>query len=439
MAQSTYQKQLAEMLRKAQERSAMLSQSAMTPEALAAAMQQAGYDPAGKEAMLATMLRGGQEAVYSDMPQGRMMGSVYANPSWSESLNGAAKKLVGGYQMGQARKEQTDIDAKRATATAAESQVTAEAARAKQQQAADAEVAKLVTAQGTAADRQAAMDQRAKQFEEGQSRQDARFSRSLAARGPGGTSGGRPSYNEPVRYIDPYSGNEIMASFNKAANRFGNPVTGEEYTPEQMKGYVREDAMTEGQREKAVTTFIEKNKDTFGLMHDIESAQDTWQANGMQPGENPFNWFTKQAGALGDMSRSLADVGKKGNPTQDDYAAAQTVINTISRLRAGLSQTANELSRIKTETGQDAMVSPEVFIKYWDRLKGKVGNDIAMANKAVSPRTLQAYQRWEGQKTATGAPDIGTDGNFTPTKGGGLTPEEQKELEALEAQFGGGP
>ena len=432
----------AELLRKKQEQVAMLSQSAMTPEELAQLTEQAGYDPSGKEAMLATMLRGGQDAVFGDMPQGKQIGDIYVAPTWSESLNAAAQKMIGGYQMGQARKEQTAIDEKRRLSKAAAARVAAEQARAKQQATAESELNDLLNAQGDDARAERQIQQTAENARLSREAADNRLSRTLEARAnvPKSGSSGRGSKNEPTRFIDPYNGNELMAAFDKASGTYFDPITGQPLAPERMEGKIREDAMTEGQREKAVQQFIDKNKDTFGLMHDIQSAEETWVANGMQPGENPFNWFTKQAGVLGDAARVVSDIGEDGAPTQNDYAAAQTVFNTIGRLRAGLSQTNTEIARIKTETGQDPMASPDVMMKYWGRLEKKVANDIAMANKTASPRTIQAYQRWEGQKADTDAPVIGME-DFAPAPpaANGLTPEEQRELEELERRFGGGP
>ena len=133
----------ANYLRQQQSQAEVLRKSAMTPEALAEAIRLSGYDPQGKEQMLATMLRGGQDALFGEMPQGKRVGEVYVAPTWSESLNSAVQKGLGGYQMGQARKEQTSIDDQRAAASSAEAQVAAEQARAKQ--LADAEKAIMST------------------------------------------------------------------------------------------------------------------------------------------------------------------------------------------------------------------------------------------------------------------------------------------------------
>jgi len=170
MTEEERQRLQAELLRKQQEQVAMLSQSAMTPEELAQLTEQAGYDPSGKEAMLATMLRGGQDAVFGDMPQGKQIGDIYVAPTWSESLNAAAQKGIGGYQMGQARKEQTAIDEKRGLSKAAAAKVAAEQARIEQLAQAEEGLAAMLTD-----DQKAAMEQQ--KFAETQANNAARNQR----------------------------------------------------------------------------------------------------------------------------------------------------------------------------------------------------------------------------------------------------------------------
>ena len=181
MTEEERQRAWAEQLRKVQDRVAMLSQSAMTPEELAQLTEQAGYDPSGREAMLASMLRGGQDAVFGDMPQGKQIGDIYVAPTWSESLNAAAQKGVGGYQMGQARREQTAIDEKRGLAKTAAAKVAAEEARKEQLATAEKGLAGMVTA-----DQKAAMDERRLQqtadiAATNRAAADARLTRTLTA------------------------------------------------------------------------------------------------------------------------------------------------------------------------------------------------------------------------------------------------------------------
>ncbi len=183
MTEEERQRLFAEMLRKRQAEVGMLSQSTMTPEELAAAMQQSGYDPAGKEAMLATMLRGGQDAVFSDMPQGKQIGDIYVAPTWSESLNAAAQKGIGGWQMGQARKEQTAIDEKRALSKTAEARLAAEAARKEQLATAESGVMDMMTAEQKAAMDAKRLQQQADIAAANRSAADSRLTRTLEAQG----------------------------------------------------------------------------------------------------------------------------------------------------------------------------------------------------------------------------------------------------------------
>jgi hypothetical protein len=113
----------------------------------------AGYDNDSKQAYIAQLLRGGQEGIYAPMPEGRMMGDVYAAPNWADSLAGAAQRVVGGYQMGQARKQQRKLDRALEKAALKEQQAAEAAARAaeKRQQFEDERDAKKEAAKAAQA------------------------------------------------------------------------------------------------------------------------------------------------------------------------------------------------------------------------------------------------------------------------------------------------
>lgn len=178
----------AKMLRESQGRVDMLSQSAMSPEQLAALAEQSGYDGSSREAMAAALMRGGQEALYSQMPQGKTVGDIYVAPTWSESLNGAAQKLIGGYQMGQARKESQAIDEQQKAAKAAAAQVAVEAARKKELgseqrnlQTLTGQYASSEAAAARLKQQQANADAAAARFQQGQSAAESRFQQGQAA------------------------------------------------------------------------------------------------------------------------------------------------------------------------------------------------------------------------------------------------------------------
>ena len=439
---------------------AMNSQSAMSPENMALLRGQAAYDPGKRESILADQLRGGRDQVFAAGPQGKQMGNIFTAPTWSENLSGAVKKGLGGLEMARARKGMTEVDDLRGVAADATGQLgqIAEKERLTQQMTAnDAVTARQGLAESVQAASSAMANRKQQHTEDRAVIEDDQWKQELDADAAADLADAQTAASDGTvknlyRYIDPYTGDERMVGMH-SSGKFWDPDNQKAYDKGQMEGYVREDAMSEGQREKAVQNFIEKNSDTMELMQDIESANETWKENGMEPGGNPFNWFTKQSGSLGDTFRLISDAGKEGSPTQDDFAAAKTVINTISRLRAGLSQTVSEIDRINEEVGSNIMVSPEVFMQYWDRLEGKVGEDIKRANRTASPRTMQAYMRWSGEKEAMGIPDdVGASsgkksgsgqmsrGNKNQNKAledysteefSSLSPEKQKELLGL--------
>jgi hypothetical protein len=134
MTQEEWQREQAKMIREAQQQVKMQSQGMLTPEQIAQYTEQSGYDPEGSEAVMAAMLRGGQDALMAPAPTAQQYGNVVVGPTWSASLDNAAQRAFGGYQIGQSRKGLKDIDEKRALAKSAEARIAAEEARAKQEQ-----------------------------------------------------------------------------------------------------------------------------------------------------------------------------------------------------------------------------------------------------------------------------------------------------------------
>lgn len=211
------------------------------------------------------------------------------------------------------------------------------------------------------------------------------------------------STNEPKRFVHPTSGDERYLSWDKKASKWWDAMSQRYLDPDEIKGWTEEEAMNENQREASVAKFVERNGDLLQLIHDIEAADATFsKMNPDGDDDMSFNWFTKQTGFAGDVFRQIADMGVDGNPTAEAYSSAQTVFNAISRMRAGLSQTVNEIERIRDETGQNFAVSPDVMIHYWDELKDKVYADLRRAEDTMSPRTMQALNRWRNQKQSMG-------------------------------------
>jgi hypothetical protein len=69
----------------------------------------ANRDFDGRQAMIAQQLRQGNDNLMSEGPQMKQMGNVAVAPTWSENAASGARKLLGGYQMGQARKAEDQL------------------------------------------------------------------------------------------------------------------------------------------------------------------------------------------------------------------------------------------------------------------------------------------------------------------------------------------
>lgn len=384
---------------------------AVPPELL----QQAGQDFTGREREIARMHEYANQMTGRGAPQGKTVGSgIYVEPNWGENLAYGINQAIGGYNRSKANALNQALDkdrSGRATAVAEIDNIRNEQANAQKDRDYALKAYRQQQADATQAWREKT-DARDFEYEEGRDAvaDDQWMAEFMQDQIKAGVIDGKDvSYNQPERFIDPYTGAERILAFGKNGT-YRDMSTGKTIEPESLKGLIREKEMTESQREAAVASFIKNNKDLFALMRDVESAEQTWADGGMEPGGNPFNYLTKQAGLLGNLARAFADIGEDGAPTQNAYAAAQTVFNAITRMRAGLSQTAAELENIKRELGTESVLTdPEVVMKYWGRLRGKLQEDIALANRMASPRTVQAYRRWQTQKEEEQLPAIGAE------------------------------
>jgi hypothetical protein len=99
-----------------------------------AAYAEASQDFSGREAALASQLRGGQQQMMQEMPQGRTVGNQYLAPNWAESLSGAVSKGMGAYDMGKARQGQKGLQQAREGKAQAQGVVAADERRILEEQ-----------------------------------------------------------------------------------------------------------------------------------------------------------------------------------------------------------------------------------------------------------------------------------------------------------------
>jgi hypothetical protein len=412
-------------------------------------MNQASYDPTSDQEMQKTM-RARAAALRDDpTPQGRTVGplNVYVGPNWGETVGHVGKKLLGGYLDKKANEAQEEIGRKSGLAKAAEAEASVFKA-GKEQEDTDWEK-QFKERQQEEVERAAAANEKADlqglaldaiEMEPIQYLRDDGSKLYVGYRlnkddtavepynldtgkkvnmgdltiDPDQLGGDAKSFNEPIRFVDAKTGDERMLSWNKGGY-YIDAMDQKQVAPEDLKGWIPEAAMSEKQREDQITSWVQNNGPTLELLHDIQQANAAFAAAGGEGGPSGvFNYATKMKGTAGDIFRAIDDVGEEGNPTADAYAAANTVFNAISRMRAGLSQTVNEVQRIEQETGQPLAVSPEVLAKYWGRLQNKVIEDLRRAEETMSPRTMMALSRWRTEKA-------------NKNLSSGLIPEEEEQ------------
>ena len=85
---------------------------------------------------------------------------------------------------------------------------------------------------------------------------------------------------------------------------------------------------------------------------------------------------------FGSAARAVEDFGKDDAPAGAMFSSVQSVMNTISVLRAGLAQTSSEIDRISKEYGRDTLSDPQVFMKAYPRLKKRLVEDLALIRQS---------------------------------------------------------
>ena len=208
-------------------------------------------------------------------------------------------------------------------------------------------------------------------------------------------SGGRGgSTNAPERYVD-MDGTPYYLSWDKANGVYryaGGNRQGEVVSPELFEGLERRQELTSNQLERAIQGYNDDITPLRDLSTDIERAEQAIAELELEEGETVFNYLTKMRGVVGDLSRA------PDPKLQNAHAAIQTVLNTITRQRAGLSQTLAEMDNVKGETGtRSIFTDPVVFSQYWDRLKDKVEDDMSFIRQNLSTEARRELDRRLGR------------------------------------------
>lgn len=379
----------AELARKKQDEIAMLSQSAMTPEELAQLTEQAGYDPSGREAMLASMLRGGQDAVFGDMPQGKQIGDIYVAPTWSESLNAAAQKGIGGYQMGQARKEQTAIDEKRGLAKTAAAKVAAEEARVKSLGQAQSDLADMVDTEADNARDERRLTQAA---------EIARLNREAADKRHGLTLAARQTLQD--QRLKAQAEQAQAAADAKAAKEAEGPKD-EPLSPASAAAGIREYRNRIMQDVLPMAQALQRF-DTALSPYAVGGEKE--RAFGDIPGMGQFSGKGGMVGYAGRMGeKAAAMLGGEDGATDPEqiFAVARDIANTKVREGAGLSQTVAEIARMKAVLDGEFGTDPAVVRNSVDAVKAAMNADIHALRSGTHPQVVEMYDQAAGDNNIT--------------------------------------
>lgn len=135
--------------RRERQMSPAMAQGMLSNAQLAEQQALARQDFEPQEAALAAQIRQGQLGMQAPTPKGQMMGDVYRAPSWVAGLDTAAQRLMGGYDIGKARKGQEGlVQSRKQKADAAGLVAQDAAARAAEQQMIENDRALAKEAQG---------------------------------------------------------------------------------------------------------------------------------------------------------------------------------------------------------------------------------------------------------------------------------------------------
>lgn len=384
----------------------------LTPEQMSAI----GNDTSAKEAQIRSQMEYANALRGTKSAGPRSVGNVVVNNPW-EGLEVGFNRALGGYLAGKADKKLDSLDAEKDKKV----QALAALEEAKYKQDRDVSLRTLGIAEDgnrraneesirpVVGDEDTYVDDNGKVYtgywQENPATGKAQFL-SAATGEPIDISQMRPdemsgsggqrigSKNAPERFVD-VDDTPYYLAWDKGAGAYiyaGGKNAGQVVDPEVFDGLERRPGLTANQLEKTIESYNDDIRPLRDLQTDMDRANEAIAALDLEEGETVFNYLDKMRGTVGDLSRA-ADPD-----LQNAHAAIATVLNTITRQRAGLSQTLAEMDNVKSETGtRSIFTDPIVFSKYWDRLQDKVASDMDFIKRNLSPEARRALDRRNGK------------------------------------------
>jgi len=183
-------------------------------------------------------------------------------------------------------------------------------------------------------------------------------------------------------------------------------------------------------------------------------------------GESPMGFLEQVPGFVGGSVRTLNDLRAADPQAAEKFSVINDVIAQLVREQAGLSQTAKEIETISNTYGRNWYDRPDVVAKAWPRLQKLIASDIRSKTAATHGQVLNEYRlglqsqgaadwtrigvgldsemppSWvPSPDSATGKAKADVDRRGRPQANTAampaMTQEEEDELLALEAKYGG--
>jgi hypothetical protein len=317
--------------------------------------------------MIAQQLRQGNDNLMAEAPQGKQMGDVYVAPTWSENLAGAAQKMIGGYQMGQARKAGNQLGEDREeTAQAVGLQKAMERKKAEQQQ----DVENQFKDRGLADKAEARAEAQAWREEQAKQRRanDAESLRRFEIQQAGRKSDDERS-DKRLEKIEDKALQTETRQYSTALGKSGVPTLGtainmleSKLEPFQIKD---EDGNSTGEYENIPGIGGVSNTEVAGGL--ATAAGDLWT----------------------DMKGDPRDAGKpRGKDVRQSF---QKVMNTVIVNEAGKAQTVQEALRQNRAAGFDIWADDKSFVSGISTIKDLMNAAGENVNRGFSQEARDTY------------------------------------------------
>lgn len=403
-----YEAEVQRRRRELEAQAAMLRKGGLTPEQMAVLAQESGYDGSDRQDMMADLMRTGQAALIGgEIPAGKQVGNILAPVSWSEALNAGAQRALGGYQIGQARREGREIDKREQAALEAKQSIANEQARLKQLGGIEKQQDVMLRQAGQDAMAARRLEQSAAIAEANRNAANERNRLTVSARNKGKGSGNGSGKLSNLQYKLLPTGERVQIGQNNDGVWYqagSNTVIPD---PSVFPDALNETQVSMGKKELRKTLVEDINPLKVTL--DQYDARVKPYAKGGEK-ERPYSDIPGQGvlSGKGGVAGYAARMGEKAqaalglsedSPSDPEliFASARDLANMKIREGAGLSQTAAEIERMKSVLEGEFGTDPLVVKSAIDRVKQAYNADMEAMKSTLPQQVLNSYSSEAGK------------------------------------------